>query len=326
MKFTRLPVEQFLTRKKLKTETNMKTKMFILAAAFSSGIAFLGAQDAPKPPGEGAPGGPPPGGPQGGPPGGGDVRARFDEAFKKMDANGDGKISKEEWVEYRKKEAEEQFSKLDANNAGSIDKAQIEEGMRRLRGQMQGSGGRGGAEGFRRPEGGGSPGGEGSRRPDGFRPQGGPPGGDGGVRQRPGAEAGTPPPPPEGGAPSPEGQRGQGGFGGGRGGMVMGGGMGGIAEVLQKIRENGSISKEEFGKINDEQFKKLDANSDGKIDQAEVEQFFSKLREQFGNRGGQPGQPGQPGGEGGFRRRQGGDAPGGAPKEGGDKPRRPEAN
>lgn len=104
---------------------------------------------------------------------------------------------------------------------------------------------------------------------------------------------------------------------------MMGGGMGGIGEVFQKIRDNGSITKEEFGKINDEQFKKLDANNDGKIDQAELEQYMSKLREQFGGGRSGRGEGGQggPGSSGGFRPREGGNPP-----AGGDRPKRPEAN
>ena len=113
----------------------MKTKLFLLAAAFSSGIAMLGAQDAPKRPQ--APGGE--GRPEG-PPGGGDPHARFDEAFKKMDANGDGKVSKEEFLNHSKKQAEEGFAKLDKNNDGVIDKpeiAEIEGKMKGLREKMQ---------------------------------------------------------------------------------------------------------------------------------------------------------------------------------------------
>ena len=267
----------------------MKTKMMILAAAFSSGFAFLGAQDAPKPPpGDAAAGRPP----------GGDPRAMFEETFKKMDANGDGKVSKEEFVEYRKKEAEDQFGKLDASNTGTVDKAQMEEAFQKLRAARGAASGRGGPDGFRRPEG-GTPGpGDNAKRPDGFRPQGGP-GGDGGVRQRPGGDGATPPPPGEGSAGGNPG----GNPGGGRGMM---GGAGGMGELYKKIMENGSVTKEEFTKISDEQFKKLDTNNDGKITKEELEESMRKLREQFGNRGGQPG---------------------GAPRpEGGEKPKRPEAN
>ncbi|HEY2574043.1 MAG TPA: EF-hand domain-containing protein, partial [Verrucomicrobiaceae bacterium] len=212
----------------------MKTKMFLLAAAFGSGIAMLGAQDAPKRP-------QPPGG-DGRP--GGDPQARFDEAFKKMDANGDGKISKEEFIEFSKKDAEERFSKMDASGTGSLSKEQIGEAMRRSRGGEGGArpeGGKGRPEGFRRPEGG-----EG-----------------GGVRQRPGGDnnqpGGNPPPPPPAGTGNPGGPGGPGGPG--ERGMRGGGGMGGgsaMGEVFRKVYEGGTVTKEEFLKMSEEGFKKLD--------------------------------------------------------------------
>lgn len=271
----------------------MKTKSFLLAAAFiGSGIAMLGAQDAPKPP-------PPPGGEgrPGGPPSGGDLQARFDDAFKKMDANGDGKVSKEEFLEFSKREAEDRFSKIDTTGSGSISKEQISEAMRRMRG---GDAGQRRPEGFRRPEGDG-----------------------GGVRPRPGgdnAPGGNPPPPP------PEGN--SGGPGGPGGPGMRGGapGASGIAELFRKIQENGSVTKEEFTKMTEEQFKRMDANGDGKITKEEMEEIGRRMREMRGGQGGPPGAPGGPpqgGGEGGFRRRPPGD---GAPSSGGDKPRRPESN
>lgn len=266
--------------------------MFLLAAAFSSGIAMVGAQDAPKPPpapgGEGRPGGPP---------GGGDPQARFDEAFKKMDANGDGKVSKEEFVEYSKKEAEERFSKIDNSGSGSVSKEQIAEALRRMRG---GEGGQRRPEGFRRPEGDGG----GTRpRPGGDNPPGGNP----------------PPPPPEGGRDRPDGP--------GNPSTRGGAGVTGIGELFRKIQENGSVTKEEFSKISEEQFKRMDVNADGKITKEEMEELGRRMREMRGGQGAGPGAPNdrrRGGGEGGFRRPPPRD--GAQPPPGGERPRRPEAN
>lgn len=264
--------------------------MFLLAAAFSSGIAMLGAQDAPKPPpapgGEGRPGGPP---------GGGDPQARFDEAFKKMDANSDGKVSKDEFLEFSKKEAEERFSRIDTSGSGSLSKEQISEAMRRMRG---GDAGQRRPEGFRRPEGEGG----GTRpRPGGDNPPGGNP----------------PPPPPEGGRGGPEGP--------GNPGMRGGAGAAGIGEFYRKIQENGSVTKEEFVKISEEQFKRMDVNADAKITKEEMEELGRRMREMRGGQGtGAPGGPPRGGGEGGFRRPP--PREGAQPPPEGDKPRRPEAN
>jgi Ca2+-binding EF-hand superfamily protein len=127
----------------------MKTKLSILTvtAAIGCAITMLRAEDAPKPPAtsEGRPGAPA---------GGGDPKARLEEMFKKMDTNGDGKISKEEYLAFEKQQAEERFSKIDTNNDGSIDVKEFEEAARKLsearRGQQGAQSG-----GFRRPEGSG---------------------------------------------------------------------------------------------------------------------------------------------------------------------------
>ncbi len=122
----------------------MKTKiLFLTTAAALIGSLTLHAQDAPKPPAEGGQRGP-----------GGEAPGRLDEMLKKIDANGDGKISKEEWIEFSRKEAEDRFSKMDANNDGTVDKAEMEEGARKMR-ETRGQGGGGERPGgFRRPEGG----------------------------------------------------------------------------------------------------------------------------------------------------------------------------
>lgn len=148
----------------------MKTKLLLLSTvAALIGPMTMSAQDAPKPPGEGGP----PHGP------GGDPQARIDEFLKKVDTNGDGKVSKEEWTEFSRKESEDRFSKMDTNKDGSVDKAEMEEGARKMH-EMRGQGGErpggfrkaegGEGENRKRPEGGGAPPiapGEGDRRPMG---------------------------------------------------------------------------------------------------------------------------------------------------------------
>lgn len=47
---------------------------------------------------------------------------RREAAFKAMDANGDGKVTKEEYLEFVKKQAEKRFDKLDAQGKGYITK------------------------------------------------------------------------------------------------------------------------------------------------------------------------------------------------------------
>ncbi len=227
----------------------MKPKLILLAAAFSCGIALLNAQDAPKPPqargGKDRPGGPG---------GGGDPKARIDEMFKKMDTNSDGNVSKDEFLEFSKKEAEARFNKLDASGSGSVTKEQLTDAMRRMHG---GEGGQRRPEGFKKPEGTG-----------------------GGTRQRPGGENNTPegnPPPP----PAEGGQRGPGKLGGG-----------GIGEIFRKLQENGSVTKEEFSKISEEQYKRMDTNGDGKITKEEMEEQRKKMRDLRGGQDGPTPQPG----------------------------------
>ncbi len=236
----------------------MKPKLFLLAAAFSSGIALLNAQDAPKRPQ--GPGGP-----------GGDPKARIDEMFKKMDANGDSKITKDEFMESSKKEAEAHFNKLDASGSGFVTKDQLTDAMRRMR---EGEGGQRRPEGFNKPEGAGG----------GTRPR---PGGDNN------APGGNPLPPPA------EGNNGARGAPGGQGGSGKLGG-GGIGDLFRKIQENGSVTKEDFSKMSDEQFKRMDTNGDGKITKEEMEEVGKKMRELRGAQGGA---------EGGIRRPPSDDRP-----------------
>lgn len=209
----------------------MKSTSLLLttAALVSCGLSLTQAQDAPKTP------------PQGGPR---DPAARAEEYFKRLDTNGDGKISKEEYVEAAKKEAEERFNNLDANKDGFIDKEELQKALQAQRGRFAGGRSRG----------------EGGERPAGA-PEGGP--------------------------------------------RAGGGGMGALGELMRKVQETGSVTKEDYHKITDEQFDRLDTNHDGKITKEELEEAMSRMREMFGR--GRRGGDGN--GEGGTRPRPGADAP-----------------
>jgi hypothetical protein len=82
-----------------------------------------------------------------GPAGGRDPR----EMMKRADTNGDGKVSKAEFVAARSAEMEEAFTRIDASGDGFLDEKEVTEFGDRMR-EMAG-----------RP--GGAPGGEGPRRP-----------------------------------------------------------------------------------------------------------------------------------------------------------------
>lgn len=99
------------------------------------------------------------------------------EAFKRADADGDGKVSKEEFIKARSAESEQMFDRIDANKDGFIE---LEEGRRFMEAMRSGAGREGGPRpgGDRRPEGpraegtagrpaAGGPGGEMFRRFDG---------------------------------------------------------------------------------------------------------------------------------------------------------------
>jgi hypothetical protein len=238
--------------------------------------------------------GPPPEGgrPQGGPPGGGDPGARLAEFIKRADADGDGKISKEEFSSMGRKESEERFSKMDANSDGFVDQEEIGKISQMMRRGAEG-------QGMRRPEGG---------------PPGGSPGGEGGFRRPPGGEGDRPKGPPDGERPrgAPEGAGRPGGPGGPDGGRP--GMFGDPKEMFKRMDAdaNGSVSEEEYIKA--------------------TEKLREMMRSRGGQPGqpGQPGQGGgfrRPeggppggGGEGGFRRPP---TEGDAPKPEGDKPKDP---
>ncbi|WP_172683397.1 EF-hand domain-containing protein, partial [Verrucomicrobium spinosum] len=71
----------------------------------------------------------------------------MEEAWKKMDLNGDGKISKEEFTTNAVKEAEDRFGKMDANSDGSVEKEEAEQAGRRLREERERMAGRTGGPG-----------------------------------------------------------------------------------------------------------------------------------------------------------------------------------
>ena len=83
--------------------------------------------------------------------------------MKRIDTNGDGKISKEEFLAFEKGQSDEKFSKMDTNGDGSIDKTELEEAGRKLRAARSGM------------QGGGQPGGQGQPGSGGNRAAGLPP-------------------------------------------------------------------------------------------------------------------------------------------------------
>ncbi len=142
-------------------------KSFIYSFGILSLACLACAQDAPKsPPSEG---GRPGGRPQGAPTGG-DADARLAEFIKRVDTDGDGKISKEEFANLGKKENEERFARMDENKDGLVDKKEAGDMAQKMRRMAEGQ-----RPGMQRPEG-GSPGeGGGFRRPpggEGDRPEG----------------------------------------------------------------------------------------------------------------------------------------------------------
>jgi Ca2+-binding EF-hand superfamily protein len=121
----------------------MKLKSTLLFGALLATTSFSQDGDRPRPPGG-------PGGPEGRNPA---------DMLKRSDTDGDGKVSKDEFIKARAAEMEEAFARIDGNSDGFVDEAevsQIAERMRRPEGDS----------GFRRPpEGGDRP--EGGPRPEG---------------------------------------------------------------------------------------------------------------------------------------------------------------
>jgi len=281
------------------------TSILCLACCITAGLTY--AQDGEKKPG-------------------GDGGNRMAEFLKKIDANADGKVSKEEFLAFSKKEGEDRFGKIDANADGVADENELKTAAEKMRGggerRPEGQGRPSEGGGFRRPpEGQGRPEGgpPGAGGPEGRRPEGGPPGQGGPEGRR-----------PEGGPP------GAGGPGGGMPGMRgMMAAMGNPEEAFKKMDKNadGSVDvaeyKETTGAEIEARFKNLDQDADGKVTAAEFKGAMEKMRGMM-SRGGQGGpggmrrpggEGGAPGGEGGgFRRPPSQDGEGAKPepkKEGG---------
>ncbi len=102
------------------------------------------------------------------PPGGPEGRGNPAEMLKRADTDGDGKVSKAEFIKSRTAELEEAFGRIDANGDGFIDEVEVKEIAERMRAGMGREGPGAPPEGMRRPpEGEGRGGPEGMRRPEG---------------------------------------------------------------------------------------------------------------------------------------------------------------
>lgn len=226
--------------------------------------------------GPGAPGGAPAGGggPAGAGKGAGGERAR---RMKEMDANGDGKVSRDEW----KGEASV-FDRMDRNKDGVLDASDMQ-------------GGREGGKGGGKP---GEPEQPGQPREKG--PGGPPPGGFGG----PGG-------PPAGGPAA----GGPGGFGPGQG-PGAGAPQGGMLRPeLVKSRwakmdkdGDGKVSRDEY--TGEFDFERLDVDRDGFLTDVDLKGLMGAMGGGQPQGPGQPGQPQGPGGQGGPRGPGGAGAPG----------------
>jgi hypothetical protein len=238
----------------------------------------------------------------------GDGQGRIADFLKRADTNADGKISKEEFNEFSKRDSGDRFAKIDANADGFIDQTEVGQIAERLR-----------EGGMRRPVGEGASSGE------------------GGFRRPPGSPEGERPAPrPEGDRPAPpEGQR-PGGPGPGGPGIIN------MDEIYGRMDKNadGSVDKEEYVEFSKQEienrFGRMDENQDGKVSKEEMKSGMERMRSMMrGPGGGAPGGPEgmrRPGGEGpsGFRRPPGAEGGGEGgfrrpPKEGGTGRPRPEA-
>ena len=192
-----------------------------------------------------------------------------EEMFKRADANGDGKISKEEAPERLK----ERFDRLDANTDGSVDKEEFVRAMARI------------------ANAGGQPGGAPGQPPRGEFVVGAmvlkalDADGNGEISASEIADA------PKAlakfdknsdgkldkeemlaQAPRPEGRPG-----------VPGDGRPGLEAMAQRLKEadkngDGKLSKEEAPERLQQVFDRIDGNSDGQIDAAEMREFFQRAR------------------------------------------------
>lgn len=115
----------------------MKVMPFVVAIACSLTAMHAWAEDAERPR-----------------PGPGNAEGRNPaEAFKRADADGDGKVSKDEFVKARSTESEQMFERIDANHDGFIEPEEGRRFMETVRGAMANreAGPRPGGD--RRPEG-----------------------------------------------------------------------------------------------------------------------------------------------------------------------------
>ena len=242
----------------------------------------------------------------------------FVTRLRAMDANKDGKISKDELPE----RMQSILTRVDTNKDDAID----EKELKALEARFAGNAGD-------RPQG---------QRPQGDRPQGQRPQGDRPQGQRPQGDRpqGQRPQRPDGfGAPggnNPQGQRPPGFDGqGGRPGQGGQGGQAGartglpplpIFMVLDRDR-NGEISKEEIANAA-KALTQLDRDRNGKLTMEELMPagFGRGSRPGQGGQGAQGGRPGgQPGQPRGFGGQDGGPGqPGGRPAQPGGRPQRPE--
>lgn len=85
--------------------------------------------------------------------------------LKRADADGDGKVSRDEFIKARTAESEAAFARLDADGNGTLDDREIGVAAERMR-----PGRRPDGDGPRRPDGTGPEGERPPRRPDGERP------------------------------------------------------------------------------------------------------------------------------------------------------------
>jgi hypothetical protein len=259
----------------------MKIRSSLLLGALIATTSF--SQDGERPRPQGGPGGPPEG-------------RNPADMLKRSDTDGDGKVSKDEFIKARAAEMEEAFARIDGNTDGFVDQAEVAQIAERMRAAA----GRGGPEGMRRPEGGDRPQGEGMRRPEG----------EGGFRRPP--EGGDRPEgdrPPGEGMRRPEGDRPQ-------GDRPEGG------PRPDGDRPEGGPRPEGAAAFMDQAFGRMDQDGSGQLSREEFTQGMAKMREMMGRGGmgrgeGPGGAPGAgrgpgTGGEGGFRRppQQGGEGTG----------------
>lgn len=215
---------------------------------------------------------------------------RLAEFIKRADTNQDGKISKEEFGEFSKRDNGDRFAKMDANADGYVDSTEIEQAAEKVRDGMRRVAGEDGRpSGFRKP---GTGGGEGGfRRPPGDKPEGAP---------RPEGDQPSPPR-PEGDRPMPP---------GGPGGPTIN-----PKEIFGRMDKNadGSVDKNEYLEFSKQElegrFARMDQNTDGKVSEEELSEGIERMRSMMrGGPGSRPGaaggfrRPGEGNGEGGSRR------------------------